>query len=248
MFRSIKWRLQLWHAVILLLVLAGFGYTAFELQRTREFRRVDQELHEHMAALIGPLRRPGRAGAPPRGPFPPPDRGGPLGNNDFQPGWPQRGRPPGGPPEFQRDPDAFFPEGGLFYYGVWDREGHLVRSRGTPDRLPPLGQTDRGGIRSRAEFRELLQRTPRGESLVVGRSIAAERAELRKLALLLLGSGAMILTLGLAGGWWVASRAMRPIENISDTAQKIATGDLTHRIAHQETGSELGRLAVVLNS
>jgi len=53
---------------------------------------------------------------------------------------------------------------------------------------------------------------------------------------------------GLLGGWWLATRAIRPSEDISATAAKIAAGDLSQRISTTETDSELGRLAGVLNS
>jgi heavy metal sensor kinase len=56
------------------------------------------------------------------------------------------------------------------------------------------------------------------------------------------------LLLGLAGGWWLASRAIRPIEDISAAAVKISAGDLSQRINTSEAESELGRLASVLNS
>ena len=49
-------------------------------------------------------------------------------------------------------------------------------------------------------------------------------------------------------GWWLAGRAIRPIENIGATAIKIAAGDLSQRIDATETESGLGRLAAVLNA
>jgi len=64
----------------------------------------------------------------------------------------------------------------------------------------------------------------------------------------LTGVGGAVLLLGLAGGWWSATRAIRPIEDISAIAVKIAAGDLSHRINVAETDSELGKLASVLNS
>ena len=73
-------------------------------------------------------------------------------------------------------------------------------------------------------------------------------AAMRRLALWLMAAGASVLVLGLAGGWWVATRAIRPIEGISATAVKIAGGDLSQRINAADTDSELGRLAGVLNS
>jgi heavy metal sensor kinase len=64
----------------------------------------------------------------------------------------------------------------------------------------------------------------------------------------LTGVGGIILLFGLAGGWWLASRAIRPIEDISATAVKISAGDLSQRINIADTESELGRLANILNS
>jgi heavy metal sensor kinase len=61
-------------------------------------------------------------------------------------------------------------------------------------------------------------------------------------------AGTTVLLLGLVGGWWVATRAIRPIETISATAVKIAAGDFAQRINAADTDSELGRLAGVLNS
>ena len=100
----------------------------------------------------------------------------------------------------------------------------------------------------RGLYRESVLFTPPGETVLAGRSIAPELSELRRTALMLTGVGAGILLLGLVGGWWLASRAIRPIEDISATAVKISAGDLSQRINVGETESELGRLASVLNS
>jgi heavy metal sensor kinase len=100
----------------------------------------------------------------------------------------------------------------------------------------------------RDAFRESMLFTPPGETVLAGCSIAPELADLRRTALMLSGVGAGILLLGLMGGWWLASRAIRPIEDISTTAVKISAGDLSQRINIGETESELGRLASVLNS
>src|SRR5271154_5750576 len=62
-FKSIKWRLQIWYGLILVVVLAGFGFTAYQLERGRLFGRIDDELHRRVQILAGALRRP-----PPRGP------------------------------------------------------------------------------------------------------------------------------------------------------------------------------------
>ncbi len=60
--------------------------------------------------------------------------------------------------------------------------------------------------------------------------------------------GVVILFFGLAGGWWIVSRSLRPIVAISSAAVKISAGDLSQRINVAEAESELGQLAAVLNS
>jgi heavy metal sensor kinase len=83
---------------------------------------------------------------------------------------------------------------------------------------------------------------------MAGRDIRRELASIRQSSLLLLPAGGAVLVLGLAGGWWLSSRVIRPIEDISATATKISTGDLSQRIPAADTDNELGQLAAVLNS
>src|ERR1035438_7600318 len=71
---------------------------------------------------------------------------------------------------------------------------------------------------------------------------------LRRTALNLTAVGGLILLIGLAGGGWLVSRSLKPIENISAAAVKISAGDLSQRINVAEAESELGKLASVLNS
>src|SRR3974390_2587294 len=77
-FNSIRWRLQLWYGVILVVLLTGFGVTAFQLMRGSTYRRVDDELRHRVDELSQLLRQP-------------PRNRGPEG--------PQGGRPFNGPPE-----------------------------------------------------------------------------------------------------------------------------------------------------
>jgi two-component system OmpR family sensor kinase len=97
-------------------------------------------------------------------------------------------------------------------------------------------------------YRTTADALPSGEIIWVGCSIVPELKELNRTALKLTGFGGIILFFGLAGGWWIASRAIRPIKEISSTAVKISAGDLSQRINIAEAESELGQLAAVLNS
>ena len=66
------------------------------------------------------------------------------------------------------------------------------------------------------------------------------------LAASLFAGGAMTV-LALGGGWFLATRALRPIARISEAASTITARDLTRRIDVAHTESELGRLARTLN-
>jgi heavy metal sensor kinase len=132
------------------------------------------------------------------------------------------------------------------YYARFSEPSSLFEPGPPPE--APVNSTDLSAPRTFLQFREIVQAVPLGGSILVGCSIAPELKELRYVALTLAGVGVAILLLGLAGGWWLVSRAIRPIEEISITAVKISAGDLSQRINVAETESELGQLAAVLNS
>lgn len=249
-FASIRWRLQIWHGLILVLVLAGFGITAWELVRANELRRIDADLSERRSAILASLRRAREDGPPPRGL--PPLRG----STDGEGSRPRdRGEfPPPPPRDFRlggRDVGLF--EGSdrnAYYYALWVRDGtELARSAAAPPGLTrpdPAAATNT--IRMIGTRRELFEYTRPGECVLVGLDIAPQMAGLRRFAWPLLLAGGAILALGVAGGGWLLNRALRPIAQISSTATKIAVGDLSQRIPIAETEDELGELAGVLNS
>jgi two-component system OmpR family sensor kinase len=144
---------------------------------------------------------------------------------------------------FAGDPD------GAFYFVVWPRNGpELFRSAtAPPDETRPERVAGPRGSRSDGTLRECFHYTPSGECILVGRDIYDELTGIRHFAWLLAGVGVAVFVLGLSGGWWVSTRALRPIGDISDTAAKISTGDLTQRIHTGDADSELGQLARVLN-
>jgi heavy metal sensor kinase len=247
-FNSIKWRLQIWYGLILVVVLAGFGITALQLERGRLFGRIDDELHHRVQILANALHRP-----PPRGldengqPFDRPPPGQFL--DDGSPS--QNPRPP---LEFHLPPEAagMFDANPNFYcFAIHSRDGkEIARSTNQPHvnffALSNVLQKD--VAYSFVNYRNIIETLPSGERIVVGCSIAPELNELKLTAWKLAGFGGIILIFGLAGGWWFVSRALRPVENISAAAVKISAGDLSQRINVAEAESELGQLAAVLNS
>ncbi len=285
-FNSIRWRLQVWHGLILVVVLSGFGFTAYQVARDNQLRQIDQELEQQLMAVV----RPRPEDQPPRGQRGRGEfrRGGPRDESppSGRRGEPPRGQPFGGPrpdqasflsrisERIQQVGSTSDGQTSAYYFVMWQPDGSfLTNSPGAPNDVPPPPELQSasaagpqatgnrgdpfapgfGGeavsvARSRYQFRELFHSGPLGDRVTIGRSIAPELAQMRRLAIGLGAAGIAVLLLGLAGGWWLASRAIRPIEDISAAAGKIAAGDLTQRIDAADTDSELGRLAGVLNS
>ena len=266
--KSIKWRLQLWYGLILVVVLAGFGFTAYQLERGRLLGRIDGELRRRVEILAGALRRPPPHGPEANGPHfdrPPPGQfpgGGPPEQN------------PHFPREFHLPPEAAHLFDGSdpnnFYFFIQRDGEELARSTNVPPNPSVIIDTGRGfelvnklapqfpggpaesprpsKVVSLKNDRMTGDALPSGEIIWVGCSIAPELEELHRTALKLTGIGGVILFFGLAGGWWLVARALSPISSISATAVKISAGDLSQRINVAEAESELGQLATVLNS
>lgn len=70
---------------------------------------------------------------------------------------------------------------------------------------------------------------------------------LNRLLLVLLVTMPLALVVSLAGGWFLAGRALRPVDAITLAAQRIAAGDLTQRLNVPTSTDEIGRLAGTFN-
>jgi len=139
-----------------------------------------------------------------------------------------------------------------FYYMTWYRDNDVLsRSPGAPRDvpLPPALQHDTlTHWRTRDGCREAFHCSGLGDCVLAGRSTTVDVAAMRSFALKLFGTGAAVLALALGAGWWLTGRAIRPIENISMAASRIASGNLSERIRVPNNRNELGRLASILNS
>lgn len=252
--KSLRWRLQAWHGVPLAIVLAGFAVTAYQFQEAIGLRRVDMELERRLGVLLLDLSRSNLGER--ASPAPPPAGERMMEKHPDGTASRAHGELPGPPRELQLNPQhhALFGAGAdAFYYVIWKRDGReLSRSAASPADTPAprRGESPPSAVfrRQRGALREAYRFTPPGECLLVGHSLEPEQADLRRLAGWLTGFSAAVLVGGLAVGWWLAGRALRPIRDISAAAARIAGGDLAQRIDTRDTASELGQLANVLNS
>jgi signal transduction histidine kinase len=89
---------------------------------------------------------------------------------------------------------------------------------------------------------------PSGFRLLVGRDLD-ERERLHDIVLAAgRWSLAVVVVLGLAGGFFVTRRVLKRVDAMTDTTRTIMEGDLTGRLPIDGTGDELDRLAENLNA
>ena len=98
-----------------------------------------------------------------------------------------------------------------------------------------------------ADQRVLLHRPPGRSTAFFGAATGPMEAELAALARSLFLAGLAVVVVGCGIGWVLAGRSLRPIDRIAADAEGIAAGDFDRKIDVEDTESELGRLAVVLN-
>lgn len=158
-----------------------------------------------------------------------------------------------------------FPELALIdkFFQIFGPQGQVtLQSANIKTRNIPLSQTAlQSSLQGRAVFETVRFRDEipirllsypirHGQTLVnilrVGTSLQPEKEMLARLVFVLLIGSPLAVMVSMLGGWFLAGRALRPVDDITLTAQRIAGGDLTQRI---ETTSkdEIGRLASTFN-
>jgi signal transduction histidine kinase len=131
------------------------------------------------------------------------------------------------------------PGGERFVAQVLGPGGDVIAWAGDPAARAP--------IPGRAGFRFATHPAGRA-TVVVGESTApADRSVDRLLALLAVAVPVALLVTAL-GGWWLARRALRPIDGMTAAAGAIGAERLAARVGVPATRDEVARLAVTLNT
>ncbi len=101
-----------------------------------------------------------------------------------------------------------------------------------------------------SEHRALVQvvQLPGGFRLLVGRDLEERERIFNIISNAGRWSFALVVVLGLAGGFFVSRRVLKRIDAMTETAQTIMAGDLAGRLPVAGTGDELDRLADHLNA
>lgn len=248
-FHSIRWRVQAWHGLILLLVIMAFCTTAYRLALATQLRRIDAEMVRSERGLFFSLIKAAEA-------LPPPER--PEGDKTHPQGPPPNPaammieRLRRGEIKLPADQAAVFQgkEPGHLYFVIQHAEGKLLAHSENAPEAPDFLPTKPGDLnedtRTIGDHRE-LRRANNAFRFILGRDISPEMADIHRFGWSLSALGGGVWLLGLLGGWWLAGRAIRPIDAISRTATRIAEGNLTERIGSTKTDSELDQLCQLLD-
>ena len=209
-----------------MLLLAGITY--FE-QRSFQYERVDQQVHDAPRAIVRALDEQGGAGGD-RGGGPLPPRGG---------GGPGEGAPPGTYGELRAADGRVIASTTLTF-------GDQQEAAEAPDLPadPPTGEPETVG-----DYRVLAEPLPfGGETVVVAVPLDEAHATLNRLlvveGIVIVG---VLLALGVAA-WFVVRIGLLPLDRMGHTAGRIAGGDLSHRVEPTDPRTEVGRLGIALNA
>jgi len=225
---SLRTRLVISFTVLLLVAIVAVGFVAS--QSTQDI-------------LIGQIDRT-LIGIAERGPTPEP-----------RPGE----RPPGEEPpleETQVDDDPFLRPTAEIAVAA---DGTVLVARPSgfaddPDPLPDIRDLEDGSgffyldsVDGSLRYRSLVQAHPDGMQVVLAWPLEEVSSATTALIRTLLLAGGGVLLLGAVATWWTVRQSMRPVDEMVETAEAIAAGDLTRRVPELDPDTELGRLGLSLN-
>jgi two-component system OmpR family sensor kinase len=251
-FHSIRWRILAWNFGLLAATAAVLLVAFYRHEKQALVQGLDLRLRQEMTRGMGALNEvvPGVAG--PRNPAPVARPNGKVAARTDSPE--------------QRATKAKAALAEVVGTGVWlqvvDLEAHsLYRSANAPtepelitqalvdlDAKPEDGPARPQDLMVTLPGHRVLLHRPPGRNLVMfGSPTQQLDATLAALARSLTLAGFAVVFVGCGIGWVLAGRSLKPIDRIAADAEGIAAGDFGRKIDVEDTESELGRLAVVLN-
>ena len=141
------------------------------------------------------------------------------------------------------------------YYAIWDASGRLLASSNSlpphsvrSENIPPTKGPRPFISRSRGINLDVIVATGDGGQLLIGRPLAKEFDAVGWAFTRLLTIGLICLAFGIGAAIWMAQRIARPIESMSDTAERITSRNLSERLNAGQTPREITRLAIIINA
>ena len=249
-FHSIRWRILAWNFGLLAATASVLLVAFYRHEKQARVQELDLRLRQEMTRGMGAINEVV------------PGLGGPRG-----PAIRQNGKAaPRGDSQEQRATKARQALSEIVDTGVWvqavDLTGKsLYRSPNAPED-PALSTQALAELETNSEdgparpqdlmvslpgHRVLLHRPPGRNLVMFGSPTTQLDITLRTLAQSLTLAGITVVFAGCGIGWVLAGRSLKPIERIAADTEGIAAGDFGRKIDVEDTESELGRLAVVLN-
>jgi heavy metal sensor kinase len=217
---SIRWKLTMWYGGVLALVLAAFCAAVFLALRYEGLERIDEGLNEELADVLFEINR--------------------ASDSKSLMEWLQR--------RFSQH------EG--FDFQITDAKGKrfFASARLANAVLPLPGAQSKSyesvTVDSRGRWRIVNVQAPGPDRLLtvqVARSLAVFDHEMAELLVTLCLTGAGTLLIAIAGGYFLARRALRPVQHMTRTANQIGADQLHRRIEVDNPADELGALGQTLN-
>jgi len=223
---SIRWRLTLWYGSVLSAILVGFSGAVYLLLRNHLLVLTDAALREELVELEDEIGRATGLSRPPEE----------LGLQFTGPeGFEFQVRTVAGKTLFQ---SAGIGPGGLPGPAV-----RLIRGGGPAHESVTLNGL--GPVRLASQ----VVQSPSGPLLIQAAATMAPTARaLQELAAVLLTIGPLALACALAGGYWLARKALAPVDRMAATAAEITSTRLARRLDEPVLDDELGCLARTFNA
>jgi heavy metal sensor kinase len=156
-----------------------------------------------------------------------------------------------------REHSVLGPGGDLFQVcdqdGQWLYRSEPLESNGVPILRPgsldtPRFETLRVQGRSLRFYSRRIDVNGKPYTVQVAAPIHEAFEALNRFRLLLLFTAPLLLIAASAGGYWLSTRALAPVDEISRAAQRISIENLADRLAIPQTGDQLQRLSETLNA
>ncbi len=159
-----------------------------------------------------------------------------------RPKWDRRGdpgRPPRNAPDEEDFSEMFQPGRGPL--GSGGPGGGRRRARGPLSEmrfidLDVAGEKWKIGLVSSPEY-----------SLAIGVQWSLYRSPFNEMRIGFLSLGLTVISLAAVGGWWISHRAIRPVEQLTQTMESITAQGLSSRLTAKAHDTEMARLVKVFN-
>lgn len=223
---SIRWRLTLWYGIVLSVILAGFSGAVYLLMQRHLLTLTDAALSEELAELADEVRRVE-------------SRSSLSGNLRMRfpghEGYELEVRTMTGQPLFR---------------------SAGIEATGLPDPVTAGNRADLPTYTSITleSSRPLRVATctvtgPSGTFLIQAAvTLVPNLRALRELITVFLTIGPVALAFAIGGGYWLARKALSPVDRMAVTAAEITANRLDRRLAEPETLDELGHLTRTFNT